>query len=97
MRTAETLFSRTFSQLGSMQGSQAIDYRLVETCADDFNCYGIELVQIEADGQASVESDDHISESKDFVELLLRYLYENAVRMTPWQDIVADLMYVEED
>lgn len=97
MRTAATLFSRTFSQLSSTKERQTIDYRLAETCMDDFNCYGIELIQTEVDGQVSVESDDHISESKDFVELLLRYLYENAVRMTTWRDIVADLTCAKED
>ena len=65
-------------------------YNLIEIKEYPEKWFGIEIVY-RSEREMIVESVSRLSHSKKYICDIITYLYENAVRVDNWKDIVADL------
>lgn len=84
------IYSRKFSDICDLQGEESIDYNLV--CSNDSTNakYGIELVSVLCNDVCK-ESVLGISSSKERVMDVIKYLYENSVKIDSCRDIISDI------
>ena len=87
-----TMYTKEFSDLGSLQEAAVIWYNLLEEGQPRL-AYRLE-VEEEGGGLRVMEQMDHPFSSRDEAVRILTYLYENAVTVTAWKDIVEDLLAI---
>lgn len=79
-------YTRAFSDLGKLQAVHQVKYRLKE----DGNLWKI---QLEDDSKVENKTDGLLLDcSEGMAYNVLRFLYENAVQLDGWKDIVMDLV-----
>ncbi len=89
------IYFREFSQIPGLQKREKITYRLCKTQEEDLTIYGIELGYLlkgnynYKEGKNIIE---RISNSKEVVLNILKYLYENSVKPESARSIVTDIL-----
>lgn len=79
-------YTRAFSDLGTLQTAHQVKYRLKE----DGNLWEI---QLEDNSKRENKADGLLLDcSERMAYNVLRFLYENAVQLDGWRDIVMDLV-----
>ena len=90
MKTIYNQFIKNFSEIVPLQEKSSILYNLIEIKEYPEKWFGIEIVY-RSEREMIVESVSRLSHSKKYICDIITYLYENAVRVDNWKDIVADL------
>ena len=70
-------------------GKRTINYNLCENAVENQMIYGIEIVSLSED-KKEIEKIENVSYEKDEVIKIITLLYENAVDITHFKDIVED-------
>ncbi len=88
---SETIFLRTFSNLGTLQQAHALRYHLL-TEPGQARAFGIAVDRLDADWMMEARQVFHgISASRGQTLSLLRYLYENCVDPQTARAVLQDL------
>lgn len=90
MKIVSNQFIKNFSEIVPLQEKGSILYNLIEIKEYPEKWFGIEIVY-RSEREMIVESVSRLSHSKKYICDIITYLYENAVRVDNWKDIVADL------
>lgn len=90
MKIVNNQYVRGFSEIGQIQEKSTLFYNLVETKGQDGRVFGIELVH-RCDREDLMDSISTLSRSRKYVCDIITYLYENAIKIGNWRDIVADI------
>ncbi len=88
MKNTTLMYERTYSPLGRIQHAKTVRYLLTEECGGA-PTYGIKVSERAGDKLAEEEVDG-ISDSPQKVQRLITFLYENAVPMEAFRDVVED-------
>jgi len=91
MTTVKSIYKKQRSYLEGWQEKSETLYSLVETEAEDQIMYGIQLIEIQGMDRQS-DAWFEISESEIYVRELLTLLFENAIMIDVWRDIVWDVI-----
>ena len=89
------IYFREFSQIPGLQKREKITYRLCKTQEEDLTIYGIELGYLLKENYNYKEDKniiERISNSKEVVLNILKYLYENSVKPESARSIVTDIL-----
>lgn len=84
------IYTRNFSDICDLQDKETIDYNLLNSLNNKNDTYGIEVVSVMS-GNMYKESMVNLSRSKDKVMNVIKYLYENSVKIESFSDIVKDI------
>lgn len=84
------IYSRNFSAICDLQNEETVDYNLLENTNGTDNLYGIEVISAMS-GNMCKESIINLSGSRDKVMNVIKYLYENSVKIESFRDIVSDI------
>ncbi len=82
------------NELSSMEGKK-IDYKITTYEKDGCKQYGIQVVT-DAKDYHEEESVDMISPDKNFVEEIIKYLYQNSVDTIHFKDVLEDYILKSE-
>lgn len=81
-------YVRKFQEISNLQEEKVLQYSLLE---EENHQYSIE-VSMESNGKLEKEVETSISSSKEKVDNMLIYLYENSVLFSNWRDVTNDLI-----
>jgi hypothetical protein len=90
LKIVSNQYIRNFSEIGHLQEKSTIFYNLVESKGQKGRMYGVELVY-RCEGEGCEDSITAISHSRRSAIDIITYLYENAIKIGNWRDIVADI------
>lgn len=78
---------KNFSQLGEIQKQSSIRYQV--KCTENHVQYTVTHIQ---NGQAVSEQMDVVGLSAITAQMILEFLYENAVSVQQWKDVLLDII-----
>ena len=85
-----TVYTKQFSYLERLQEAAAICYNLLEEEGSPHPAYQLEMEET-GSGLRVLDRIDRLFSSREEAVRILTYLYENAVTVTAWRDVVEDL------
>jgi len=91
MQSIKNVYTRKMSGIANLQDESEIMYNLLETEAEGRKMYGIQLI---CRSRAAKRTDElpEIAPSEKNIRDLLTLLYENAIMIDVWRDIVSDVV-----
>lgn len=91
MRTTEVLYTRSFTDLGTLQAARILQYALTKDteCA---LCYGVSVTVLQA-GHRRTQSCRAICDTQEQACRLLVFLWENGVEPGTVQGVLEDLRH----
>ena len=98
MSKVKVIYSKEFSYIPDLQNFETINYCLCTTKNTDFTAYGIDIYSCSgAGGSFETHKKEEselkiISNSKDFVLKILKYLYENSIKPDTAKYIILDII-----
>lgn len=88
MKNESLTFERAFSDLGRLQRAMTIDYGLhwrEKTAVFELQCTRLEDTEVQRQAVRGINPEQ--------AGQILRFLYENAVPMENWKDILQELVF----
>lgn len=91
MKTGETVFLRTYSDLGEYQRKYLLEYSLI-TDASCEKAFGLQVRALDAQNRVTGQCVFcAVTESKEKIMQLIQYLYENGITPSCTQGVLQDL------
>jgi len=93
-----SVYSKEFSYIPNLQALETVNYCLCTTKNTDFTAYGIDIYSCSgSENSFETQKKDEaelkiISNSKDFVLKILKYLYENSIKPDTAKYIILDII-----
>lgn len=88
---SKTIYTKKFRRINKLQERQTLRYNLIEEETGDLPAFGIQLIS-DRKGVIEIGFRRSLTSSKKEALDLLAFLYENAITLNTWQDVVTDLM-----
>ncbi len=84
------LYSKNFSEIKDIQNEKLLEYNLFESKVDDKINYGIQITSFDGRNREEYIS-EVICDNKEFVQDVVKYLYENSVDIDTCEYVLNDL------
>lgn len=96
MTRITTIYKKDYSEIKNIQNRENVYYNLVKTVSEELTFYGIEIILKDSSDNPEKVCFEGLSESKDFVLDVIKFLYENSIKPDSSLAIISDLISMQE-